>query len=63
VAGSLENESTVDQHNDDFNAPEWPSKNGVPLTKNQLLSLAFKERLIMDIEHPVIRKLRGANVK
>jgi hypothetical protein len=49
--------------NDDFNAPEWPTKNGKPLTKNQLLSLAFKERLIMDIEHPVIRKLRGANVK
>jgi hypothetical protein len=49
--------------NDDFNAPEWPTKNGVALTKNQLLSLAFKERLIMDIGHPVIRKLRGANVK
>lgn len=49
--------------NDDFNAPEWPTKNGIPLTKNQLLSLAFKERLIMDIEHSVIRKLRGADVK
>jgi hypothetical protein len=49
--------------NDEFNAPEWPTKHGVPLTKNQLLSLAFKERLIMDIEHPVIRRLRGANVK
>ena len=49
--------------NDNFNPPEWPTKNGIPLTKNQLLSLAFRERLIMDIEHPVIRKLRGANVK
>jgi hypothetical protein len=49
--------------NDDFNAPEWPVKHGIPLSKNQLLSLAFKDRLIMDIEHPVIRRLRGANVK
>jgi hypothetical protein len=49
--------------NDDFNPPEWPTKHGVPLTKNQLLSLAFKERLIMDLDHPVVRKLRGANVR
>ena len=49
--------------NDDFNAPEWPMKNGVALTRNQFLSLAFKERLIMDLDHPVVRKLRGANVK
>jgi hypothetical protein len=49
--------------NDDFNPPEWPVKHGIPLTKNQLLSLAFKERLIMDLEHPVVRKLRGANVR
>jgi hypothetical protein len=49
--------------NDDFNASEWPSRNGRSVDQNQLLSLAFKERLIMDIDHPVIRKLRGANVK
>lgn len=44
--------------NDEFHDPEWPNK-----TKNQLLALAFRERLILDVEHPVIRKLRGANVK
>ena len=36
--------------------PEWPDK-----SFNDLLELAFKERYIQDVDHPVIRALRGEN--
>jgi hypothetical protein len=59
--GGYESQPAID--NDKMPEPEWPQKNGTPLTKNELLKKAFRERLIMDIEHPVIRKLRGAILK
>jgi hypothetical protein len=34
--------------------PEWPD-----LTLNEVLKLAFGDRLILDVDHPVLRKLRG----
>ena len=34
--------------------PEWPD-----LEMRELLRLAFGERLIADLEHPVVRRLRG----
>jgi hypothetical protein len=36
--------------------PEWPD-----LTLNEVLKLAFGDRLILDVDHPVLRKLRGAS--
>lgn len=59
--GRYECQPAID--NDKMPEPEWPQKNGVPLTKNELLAKAFGERLIMSVEHPVIRKLRGATLK
>ncbi len=35
--------------------PQWPE-----LSFQQLLRIAFKDRFIKDLEHPVLRKLRGA---
>jgi hypothetical protein len=34
--------------------PEWP---GMPL--NDLLRVAFRDRLITTMDHPVLRRLRG----
>jgi hypothetical protein len=36
--------------------PEWPDK-----TMGELLKLAFKDRMIDDIDHPVIRRLKGVH--
>jgi hypothetical protein len=38
----------------DLPAPDWQD---VPF--QQLLSVAFKERFIKSLDHPVLRKLRG----
>lgn len=35
--------------------PEWPAG----LTLNDLIRLAFRDRLIDDIQHPLLRRLRG----
>lgn len=38
----------------DIAEPEWPTQ-----TFPELLELAFKDRFIRDLEHPVIRRLKG----
>lgn len=38
----------------EFAPPSWPEKN-----MKELLKLAFRERMIQDMEHPLIRQLRG----
>jgi hypothetical protein len=35
--------------------PEWPSD----LTFDDLLKLAFRDHVIQDLQHPVLRRLRG----
>jgi uncharacterized protein YbdZ (MbtH family) len=35
--------------------PQWPEK-----SMDQLLEIAFRDRLISDYDHPVLRQLRGA---
>jgi hypothetical protein len=42
----------------DFPEPDWP-KITQGKTLHQLLAVSFKDRLIMDENHPLIRKLRG----
>ncbi len=37
-----------------FPEPEWPK-----LSLERILALAFKDRVIEDLEHPVLRRLRG----
>jgi len=37
-----------------FPEPEWPK-----LTFNELLRIAFRNRIIEDFNHPVLQKLRG----
>jgi hypothetical protein len=37
-----------------FPEPDWPD---MPL--RQMLSMAFKERVIDDLDHPVLKRLRG----
>jgi hypothetical protein len=37
-----------------FSDPDWP-----PLSFKEILCLAFKERFIRDLTHPVLKKLRG----
>jgi hypothetical protein len=34
--------------------PEWPD-----LTFEQILEIAFRDRFISDLNHPVLRRLRG----
>ena len=34
--------------------PEWPS-----VTFTEILKIAFRERFITDLNHPVVRRLRG----
>ena len=34
--------------------PEWP-----PLTFTEILRVAFRDRMIDSLEHPVVRQLRG----
>lgn len=37
-----------------FSEPTWPE-----LSLRQMLSMAFKERVIGDLDHPVLKRLRG----
>ena len=39
-----------------FPDPKWPD-----VTFEELVTLAFKEKVINDLEHPIVRQLRGAN--
>jgi hypothetical protein len=39
----------------DLPEPEWPD-----MSMQQIMDIAFKDRLINSLEHPVIRRLRGA---
>ena len=39
---------------EDFPEPNWPQR-----TFEEYLDLAFRDRIISDLEHPVLRRLRG----
>jgi hypothetical protein len=38
----------------ELSEPEWPK-----LTLKELLRIAFRDRFIEDVSHPVIKRLRG----
>ena len=44
----------VRQAEGSLSEPRWPTK-----TFNELLTIAFADRIIMTEDHPVVRRLRG----